>query len=87
MLPPSDLCELQVTVRNKTVFGTDRIIGVSVIPLGRALRSSIYTLDLGDSLSLTKMGRALLTVLSQRQNDETAKEFFALKTQQRDGDE
>ena len=87
VLPPTDLCELQVTVRNKTVFGSDKVVGVSVIPLGRALRASNYTLDLGYSIPLTKMGRALLTVLSQRPNDETAKDFFALKTQRRTADE
>ena len=83
VLPPSDLCELQVTVRNKTVFGSDRIIGVSVIPLGRVLHASSYTLDLGASLPLTKMGKALLCALTQRKSDETAKEFVALKTQRR----
>lgn len=70
-------------MRNKTVFGSDRIIGVSVIPLGRILQANNYTLDLGVSVPLSKMGKALLAVLMQRQNDETAREFVALKTQRR----
>ena len=43
----------------------------------------MYTVDLNNCLPLTEGGRALLTILSQRDNDEMAREFVEMKTQRR----
>lgn len=65
-------------------LGSDKVIGLAVIPLETVVKEANITLGLSHSLPYTDQGQALLNVLSVRQNDEHAKEFVLLKRQKRD---
>ena len=80
-------CELQVAAKHHgSTFGlgSDRVIGLAVIPLSTVVKEANVTLGLSPSLSCSDQGQALLNVLSVRSNDEHAKEFVALKKERRD---
>ena len=80
-------CELQVAAKHHgSTFGlgSDKVIGVAVIPLSTVVKEANVTLGFSHSLPCSDQGQALLNVLSVRSNDEHAKEFVALKRQKRD---
>ena len=80
-------CELQVTAKHHgSTFGlgSDKVIGVAVVPLATVVKEASVTLGLSPCLPCSDQGQALLNVLSVHTNDEHAKEFVALKQQQRD---
>ena len=83
ILPPNNLCELHLSAKHKTLLGGDRVLGVAVLPLKSLQEGKSYTIELAPSLPLTDRGKAFLTILSQRNTDEMAREFSQLKTQQR----
>lgn len=60
----------------------DRIIGVSILPLKNVVEagSCACWLQLGQRLLMDETGLILLRILSQRQQDEVAKEFVRLKS-------
>lgn len=65
-------------------LGSDKVIGLAVIPLATVVKEANITLGLSYCLPYTDQGQALLNVLSVRYNDEHAKEFVSLKRQKRD---
>ena len=65
-------------------LGSDKVIGLAVVPLATVVKEANVTLGLSYSLPYTDQGQALLNVLSVRYNDEHAKEFVSLKRQKRD---
>ena len=75
--------ELQVTAKHRSRLGADKVIGVAVLPLSTMLQEANVTISLGPSIKTSDRGQALLNVLSVRTNDDTAKEFVALKSQLR----
>jgi hypothetical protein len=80
-------CELQVTAKHHVStfgLGSDKVIGVAVIPLSTVVKEANITLGLSHSLPCTDQGQALLNVLSVRYNDEHAQEFVTLKRQKRE---
>ena len=80
-------CELQVTAKHHVStfgLGSDKVIGLAVIPLATVVREANITLGLSHSLPCSEQGQALLNVLSVRNNDEHAKDFVALKRLKRD---
>ena len=80
-------CELQVAAKHHVStfgLGSDKVIGVAVIPLATVVKEANITLGLSHSLPCTDQGQALLNVLSVRYNDEHAKEFVSLKRQKRE---
>lgn len=80
-------CELQVAAKHHAStfgLGSDKVIGLAVIPLVTVVKEASVTLGLSPSLPCSDQGQALLNVLSVRNNDEHAKEFVTLKRQKRD---
>lgn len=80
-------CELQVAAKHHgSTFGlgSDKVIGLAVIPLVTVVKEASVTLGLSPLLPCSDQGQALLNVLSVRNNDEHAKEFVTLKRQKRD---
>ena len=80
-------CELQVAAKHHVStfgLGSDKVIGLAVVPLATVVKEANVTLGLSYSLPYTDQGQALLNVLSVRYNDEHAKEFVSLKRQKRD---
>lgn len=79
-----EFAEIQVVAKHKSIFGRDRIIGVGVIPLPSISKETDLTVGLRPCIPLSMHCQAILNVLSLRVNDEVAKEFVTLKTQQRE---
>ena len=80
-------CQLQVTAKHHSKafsLGSDKVIGVAVVPLSTVVKEANVTLGLSPNLHSSDQGQALLNVLSVRTNDEHAKEFVVLKRQHRD---
>ena len=78
--------ELQVTAKNHSRFGADKVIGVALVNAFDLKCNGNISLEMSSCLALCERRGALLNVLSQRTNDEGAKEFVALKTQCRTHD-
>lgn len=71
---------------NPTEFHrSDRIVGVGVLQLAQIAEqgSCAQWVQLGKRLFVDETGLILLRILSQRQNDEIAKEFVKLKSEGR----
>lgn len=82
-LPPTDLCELQATVKHKALIGGEQVLGVASVPFDIIMKSRLYTMNLNSSLLHNEKGRAFLTVLALRSSDEIARDFVTLRTHQR----
>ena len=79
-----DFAEIQVVAKHKSVFGKDRVIGIAVVPFSSVTQDANLTLGLSASIPLSMHCQAILNVLSVRTYDEAAKDFVALKRQQRE---
>uniref|UniRef100_A0A914MZ57 C2 domain-containing protein n=1 Tax=Meloidogyne incognita TaxID=6306 RepID=A0A914MZ57_MELIC len=75
--------ELMFQVKDYCFAREDRIVGVGVLQLSQVLEQGSYAcwVQLGRRLFIDETGLILLRILSQRQNDEIAKEFVRLKTE------
>ncbi|CAJ0564774.1 unnamed protein product, partial [Mesorhabditis spiculigera] len=76
--------ELMFQVKDYCLMREDRIVGVGVLQLAQVVEaggSLNQWVQLGARLHIDDTGLILLRILSQRQNDEVAKEFVKLKSE------
>lgn len=80
--------ELHICIKDYCFARDDRLVGVAVMQLKDIVEqgSCACWLPLGRRIHMDETGWTILRILSQRNNDEVAKEFVKLKSEIRNDD-